>query len=65
MLTQDYYAFGADYNASASGNVYKFNAKPLEAVGLYYYGARYYDQVIGRFISCDPVMGRLDNIQIQ
>jgi len=39
------------------------NGKPLEAAGLYYYGARYYDPALGRFVSCDPVMGNLSNPQ--
>lgn len=61
---QDYYAFGQDYGSTATGNKYKFNGKPLEAnTGLYYYGARYYDPVIGRFVSCDPVLGSLENPQ--
>ncbi len=57
MWQQDYKAFGQDFDYSASGNKYKFNGKPLEAnTGLYYYGARYYDPVIGRFVSCDPII---------
>ena len=51
---QDYKAFGSDYGTVATGNSYKFNGKPLEAnTGLYYYGARYYDPNIGRFVSPD------------
>jgi RHS repeat-associated protein len=32
---------------------YRFNDKELDATGLYYYGARYYDPSLGRFISAD------------
>lgn len=64
IWSQDYYAFGKEYGAIASGNLYKFNGKPLEAeYGLYYYGARYYNPQTGRFISCDPVLGGLSNPQ--
>jgi RHS repeat-associated protein len=36
---------------------YKFNAKELDSeTGLYYYGARYYDPKVGRFISVDPLI---------
>ncbi|MRR57810.1 MAG: hypothetical protein EG824_06315 [Deltaproteobacteria bacterium] len=59
---QDYYAFGKDYDGTAQGNGYKYNGKPVEAVGLYYYGTRYYDPEVGRFISCD-VVSKYDNPQ--
>jgi len=32
---------------------YKFTGKELDTTGLYYYGARYYDPEIGRFITPD------------
>ncbi|MDO8663129.1 MAG: SpvB/TcaC N-terminal domain-containing protein [Candidatus Omnitrophota bacterium] len=35
---------------------YKFNGKELESTGLYFYGARYYDQELGRFISADTIV---------
>jgi len=31
-----------------------FTGQRLDATGLYYYGGRYYDPTIGRFISADP-----------
>ena len=34
---------------------YRFNGKELDATGLYYYGARYYDPDLGRFITADTV----------
>jgi len=37
---------------------YKFTGKELDTTGLYYYGARYYDPEIGRFISADPTIQR-------
>lgn len=35
---------------------YKFTGKELDSTGLYYYGARYYDPEIGRFITADTVV---------
>jgi len=35
---------------------YKFTGKELDTTGLYYYGARYYDPEIGRFISPDSIV---------
>jgi RHS repeat-associated protein len=35
---------------------YKFTGKELDATGLYFYSARYYDPEIGRFVSADTVV---------
>jgi len=35
---------------------YLFTGKELDSTGLYYYGARYYDPKIGRFITPDPLI---------
>ena len=35
-----------------------FTGKEKDATGLYYYGARYYDSDLGRFITRDPLKGR-------
>ncbi|GEM_PF-4992714 len=35
---------------------YKFTGKELDNTGLYFYGARYYDPVIGRFITADTIV---------
>ena len=35
---------------------HKFTGKELDSTGLYYYGARYYDPKIGRFITPDPII---------
>jgi len=34
---------------------YYFTGKELDSTGLYYYGARYYDPKVGRFITADPI----------
>jgi RHS repeat-associated protein len=40
-----------------------FSGQRLDATGLYYYNARYYDALIGRFISPDTVISRPTNPQ--
>ena len=51
----DYYAFGGIRNESGSfSNTHKFTGKELDESGLYYFGARYMDNAIGRFIRPDP-----------
>jgi RHS repeat-associated protein len=40
-----------------------FTGQRLDATGLYYYGARYYDPTIGRFISPDTVVQNPGNPQ--
>jgi len=35
---------------------HKFTGKELDETGLYFYGARYYDPEIGRFISADTIV---------
>lgn len=63
----DYYPFGdvrIDEKATGYKNNYKFTGKELDLrTNLYYYGARYYDPVTGRFISPDPWEGDLANPQ--
>jgi RHS repeat-associated protein len=53
--SSNYLPFGPQYGASGSDPIYKYTDKPQDAVtGLYYFGARYYNTSIGRFISRDP-----------
>ncbi len=47
------------YGGARSGGVptdKKFTGQRLDETGLYYYGARYYDPEIGRFISADTII---------
>jgi RHS repeat-associated protein len=37
---------------------YLYTGKEQDETGLYFYGARYYDPAIGRFITRDPLSGR-------
>ena len=42
---------------------YKYTGKEKDITGLYYFGARYYDPTIGRFITKDPIKGNSMNPQ--
>ena len=56
----DYYPFGGLMSSTAANNSqpYKYNGKELDrkaGLNLYDYGARFYDPVIGRFTTVDPM----------
>ncbi|MBI5225013.1 RHS repeat-associated core domain-containing protein [Candidatus Micrarchaeota archaeon] len=58
--TNEFYAFGESDKATGSGNDYKYTGKEFDdESGLYYYGARYYDPDLGRFVSADALQGNL------
>jgi RHS repeat-associated protein len=60
----EYLPFGTEFTSTDPGDHFKFTGKELEDhTGLYYFEARYYDPVIGRFISVDPVGGNVENSQ--
>ncbi|MFN8445750.1 MAG: toxin TcdB middle/N-terminal domain-containing protein [Caldilineaceae bacterium] len=51
-----YYPFGLTrYENNGKEVIHGFTGKELDASGLHYYGARYYDASIGHFISADPL----------
>ncbi len=52
----EYAPFGAVIRAEGTGDIMLFIGKEMDNTGLYYFGARYYDPEIGRFISRDPVL---------
>jgi len=59
VQTFSYYPFGEVLTTTGTNTDYKFNGKEFDeeqGVNLYYYGARYYDPKIGRFISIDPIV---------
>ncbi len=59
----DYYPFGLQmagrsFNAGTDNDIYKYNGKELDdeaGINWHYYGARYYDAVIGRWMAVDPL----------
>ena len=60
----EYFPYGESWieeGGSHGGNLpgYKFTGKELDPeTGLYYYGARYYDPVLSKWISADPMLGK-------
>jgi len=55
LAAQSYTAFGKAKQALYSNNELKYTGRERDgATGFYYYRARYYDPVIGRFTSEDP-----------
>jgi len=53
-----YQPFGEAYSEEGSES-YLYNGKEKDATGLYYYGARYYDPGLGRFITRDGELGSI------
>jgi RHS repeat-associated protein len=50
-----YFPFGSTRSGSVTTDK-QFTGQRLDGTGLYYYGARYYDAEIGRFISADTIV---------
>lgn len=65
---RDYLPYGSerlsDSAPDATETDHKFTGKKLDdETGLYYYGARYYDPLISRFLAFDPWQGNLSDPQ--
>lgn len=58
MAELRYYAYGGTrYTYGTTPTAYRFTGQRLDnSVGLYYYGARYYDPALGRFIQADTIV---------
>ncbi|MFH1381390.1 MAG: RHS repeat-associated core domain-containing protein [Chloroflexota bacterium] len=64
MGTIKYYPYGDCRNSQGTlGTDKLFTGQRLDDTGLYYYGARYYDPTIGRFISPDTIVQKPTNPQ--
>jgi len=58
----EYFPYGETWvedGGSGQMPMYRFTGKELDPeTGLYYFGARYYDPVLSRWISADPIFGK-------
>ena len=52
-----------DIASGEESSKYKYTGKEMDNSELYYYGARFYNPEIGRFISADSVAGEITNTQ--
>ena len=60
----EYFPFGEEYSSQGTPNRYRFVERETdEATGLTYMHARYYNPRLGRFMSVDPVGGRVEDSQ--
>ncbi len=51
-----YEPFGrTTFSGSGSSNLYRFTGRELDATGLYFMRARYYNPALQRFLSPDPL----------
>jgi RHS repeat-associated protein len=57
-----YHPFG-ETEVEEGSEHYLYNGKQKDSTGLYYYGARYYDPQIGKFITRDLLKGKKNNSQ--
>jgi RHS repeat-associated protein len=62
IAASTYHPFG-ETEVEEGSEHYHYTGKEKDSTGLYYYGARYYDPEIGRFITRDLIVGRKSNSQ--
>jgi len=62
VFSTNYKPFGPSY-AEIGTEEFKYTGKYEDTSGLYYYGARYYDPDVARFITEDPILGDLEDPQ--
>ena len=64
IRTMGYQPYGTDSYSTGSASVkYKFTGQEKDNTGLYYYGARFYDPELGRFLQADTIIPYPDDPQ--
>ena len=64
LFSSDYLPFGASFGTSGSFTPeFEYTGKLVDLTGLYYYGARFYDPSIDRFVTEDTSTGSLEDPQ--
>ena len=64
-MAADYFPFGRLRNEPPDFECPLFTGRMWDAEsGLYYFGARYYDPELGRFITPDPWTGGPDDVRL-
>jgi RHS repeat-associated protein len=62
---EEFLPFGRTSDRRTAKNRYRFSGKERdEETGFYYFSGRYYDPVVGRFISPDPIAIHVPNASI-
>ncbi|MCE7979972.1 MAG: RHS repeat-associated core domain-containing protein [Caldilinea sp. CFX5] len=62
ITDQGYYAYGRYRRGGALPTDHKFTGQKLDATGLYYYNARYYNPDSGQFLSPDTLVPEPTNL---
>lgn len=60
--TRDYHPFGNTRTATGAVSDYQFSGKERDETGLYYFGKRYYDPNIVRWLSVDPMADKYPSL---
>ena len=64
IRTMGYQPYGTDSYSTGSASVkYKYTGQEKDNTGLYYYGARFYDPDLGRFLQADTIIPYPDDPQ--